>query len=160
MPLTINGSAAEPPDDARVSLLDFLREHRGLHGTKKGCDQGACGACTVLIDGERVLSCLTLAVACDGRAVTTIEGLDHRLQQAFIEHDGLQCGYCTPGFIMAGAYLLEQNPNPTEDEIRRGLEGNLCRCTGYVNIVKAMQAAARVTSGSQQPQPASSPTGG
>jgi carbon-monoxide dehydrogenase small subunit len=158
--LTINGSAAEPPDDARVSLLDFLREHRGLHGTKKGCDQGACGACTVLIDGERVLSCLTLAVACDGRAVTTIEGLDHRLQQAFIEHDGLQCGYCTPGFIMAGAYLLEQNPNPTEDEIRRGLEGNLCRCTGYVNIVKAMQAAARVTSGSQQPQPASSPTGG
>ena len=146
MPMIINGREAPVPADARVSLLDFVREHLELYGTKKGCNQGACGACTVLVDGERVLSCLALAVQYEGREVTTIEGLGsggtlHPLQQAFHSEHALQCGYCTPGMIMAAADLLRENPNPSDQEIREGLEGNLCRCTGYENIVRAVQRA-------------------
>ena len=146
--ICVNGTEISPPDDARVSLLDLLREHLHLTGTKKGCDQGACGACTVLLDGDRVLSCLTLAAQAEGRDVRTIEGLSgesddlHPLQRAFVEHDGLQCGYCTPGFIMTATAMLNHTPNPTEEEIREGLNGNLCRCTGYVGIVESIQSAA------------------
>jgi aerobic carbon-monoxide dehydrogenase small subunit len=164
--VTINGVQREDEVEPRLLLVHYLRDVVGLTGTHVGCDTSQCGACTVHLDGNAVKSCTLFAVQLDGQRITTIEGLAkpdgtlHPLQQAFWDEHGLQCGYCTPGFIMAGAYLLEQNPNPTEEEIRKGLEGNLCRCTGYVNIVKAVQAAARVTSGSQQPQPASSPTGG
>ena len=126
----------------------FLREHLGLKGTNVGCDTTSCGACTVLLDGESVKSCTVLAVQAEGGEVTTIEGLAgdgalHPVQQAFHENHGLQCGYCTPGFVMASVSLLKENPNPSEEEIRLGLEGNLCRCTGYHNILKAVQAAAR-----------------
>jgi len=164
--VTINGVQREDEVEPRLLLVHYLRDVVGLTGTHVGCDTSQCGACTVHLDGNAVKSCTLFAVQLDGQRITTIEGLAepdgtlHPLQQAFWDEHGLQCGYCTPGFIMAGVYLLEQNPNPTEEEIRKGLEGNLCRCTGYVNIVKAMQAAARVTSGSQQAQPASSPTGG
>ena len=164
--VTINGVQREDEVEPRLLLVHYLRDVVGLTGTHVGCDTSQCGACTVHLDGNAVKSCTLFAVQLDGQRITTIEGLAkpdgtlHPLQQAFWDEHGLQCGYCTPGFIMAAAYLLEQNPNPTEEEIRKGLEGNLCRCTGYVNIVKAVQAAARVTSGSQQPQPASSPTGG
>ena len=146
--LTINGQSYSLSLEGRVTLLDALREHLGLTGTKKGCDQGQCGACTVFVDGERVLACLTLAAQAEGRAVTTIEGLAapdgtlHPMQQAFHEHHGLQCGFCTPGMVMAAVSLLEDVPHPTEREVRVGLEGNLCRCTGYHNIVKAVLAAA------------------
>jgi len=164
--VTINGVQREDEVEPRLLLVHYLRDVVGLTGTHVGCDTSQCGACTVHLDGNAVKSCTLFAVQLDGQRLTTIEGLAkpdgtlHPLQQAFWDEHGLQCGYCTPGFIMAGVYLLEQNPNPTEEEIRKGLEGNLCRCTGYVNIVKAVQAAARVTSGSQQAQPASSPTGG
>jgi carbon-monoxide dehydrogenase small subunit len=128
-------------------LVHYLRENLGLTGTHIGCDTSQCGACTVHLDGQAVKSCTILAVQADGGSVTTIEGIStgqemHPLQAAFREHHGLQCGYCTPGMIMAAASLLEKNPNPTEEEIRHGLEGNVCRCTGYHNIVKAVQAAA------------------
>jgi carbon-monoxide dehydrogenase small subunit len=128
-------------------LVHYLRDVLGLTGAHVGCDTTNCGACTVLVDGEGVKSCTVLAVQADGAEVTTIEGLGqngtlHPLQEAFSEHHGLQCGYCTPGMIMAATDLLERNPNPTEEEVRRGLEGNLCRCTGYHNIVKAVMAAA------------------
>ena len=126
----------------------FLREQLGLKGTNVGCDTSSCGACTVLVDGESVKSCNQLAVQADGCEVTTIEGLAsgdelHPVQQAFHEQHALQCGYCTPGFVMASVSLLAENPNPSEEEIREALEGNLCRCTGYHNIVEAVQAAAR-----------------
>jgi carbon-monoxide dehydrogenase small subunit len=145
--LTVNGTRRELEVEPRQLLVYALREQIGLTGTNVGCDTTSCGACTVHLDGESVKSCTVLAVQADGREVTTIEGLSrngelHPLQRAFREHHALQCGYCTPGMIMAAASLLEDNPSPSEDEIRHGLEGNLCRCTGYHNIVEAVQAAA------------------
>ncbi len=146
--LTVNGERREADVEPRQLLVYFLREQLGLTGTNVGCDTSSCGACTVLLDGESVKSCTVLAVQADGSEVTTIEGLAkdgklHPVQQAFHEQHGLQCGYCTPGFVMATVSLLEENPSPSEDEIRRALEGNLCRCTGYHNIVRAVEAAAR-----------------
>ena len=148
MQFFINGKTVDADFDLRTSLLDLLRDHLDLPGSKKGCNQGACGACTVLVDGERILSCLALAVQYQGRSITTIEGLAkdgnlHPVQQAFWEHHGLQCGFCTPGMIMATTQLLQRNPDPTEEEIRHGIEGNLCRCTGYQHIVQAVQCAAK-----------------
>jgi xanthine dehydrogenase YagT iron-sulfur-binding subunit len=159
MLITINGSAAQLPNDHRVSLLDFLREHLDLNGTKKGCNQGACGACTVLVDGERILSCLALAVQYEGRSITTIEGFTsdgalHPLQRAFIEHDGFQCGYCTPGQICSAVGMVEEMKRGvpshvtgdlstkaielTHDELRERMSGNLCRCGAYNGIVDAI----------------------
>jgi carbon-monoxide dehydrogenase small subunit len=143
----VNGETRESDVEPRLLLVHYLRDVLGLTGAHVGCDTTNCGACTVLLDGEAVKSCTVLAVQADSAEVTTIEGLGqngtlHPLQEAFWEHHGLQCGYCTPGMIMAAADLLERNPNPTEEEVRRGLEGNLCRCTGYHNIVKAVMAAA------------------
>jgi carbon-monoxide dehydrogenase small subunit len=146
--LTVNGSRAEAEVEPRQLLVYFLRDELGLKGTGVGCDTSSCGACTVLLDGESVKSCTVFAVQADGSEVTTIEGLGsgdelHPVQQAFHEQHALQCGYCTPGFVMATVSLLNESPSPSEDEIRRALEGNLCRCTGYHNIVRAVQAAAR-----------------
>ena len=146
--LTVNGQRHEADVEPRQLLVYFLRETLGLTGTSAGCDTSSCGACTVLVDGESVKSCTVLAVQADGSDVTTIEGLAtkdelHPVQQAFHEQHALQCGYCTPGFVMATVSLLQENPSPSEDEIRRALEGNLCRCTGYHNIVRAVEAAAR-----------------
>lgn len=145
--IEVNGTRFEREVEARTLLVHFLREEIGLTGTNVGCETSLCGACTVLIDGECVKSCTQLALQADGRSVTTIEGMAngeelHPLQEAFWEKHGLQCGYCTPGMIMAAASLLESNPNPSESEIREGLKGNLCRCTGYHNIIKAVQYAA------------------
>jgi aerobic carbon-monoxide dehydrogenase small subunit len=152
--LTVNGRSYTRTVEPRDLLVYFLREDLGLTGTHVGCDTSQCGACTVLLDGRAVKSCTMLAVQADGREITTIEGLAqdgqlHPLQEAFWEEHGLQCGFCTPGFIMTAASLLTENPKPTEDEIRRGLEGNLCRCTGYTNIVKAVQRASRATPAGQ-----------
>jgi aerobic carbon-monoxide dehydrogenase small subunit len=146
--ITVNGTAHDSEVEPRQLLVYFLREQLGLKGTHVGCDTSSCGACTVHLDGESVKSCTVLAVQADGCEVTTIEGLAngdalHPMQQAFHEQHGLQCGYCTPGFVMAAVSLLRENPSPTEQEIRNGLEGNLCRCTGYDNIVRAVQAAAK-----------------
>ena len=162
MSIIVNGSVAGLPDDPRVSLLDYLREHLHLHGTKKGCDQGACGACTVLVDGTRILSCLALAVQYEGRSVTTIEGLGadgalHPLQRAFIEHDGFQCGYCTPGQICSAIGMAEEArrgvPSSVtrdlaaettvldRDELRERMSGNLCRCGAHNGIVAAIADA-------------------
>jgi carbon-monoxide dehydrogenase small subunit len=144
--LTVNGARTELDVEPRQLLVYALREQLGLTGTNVGCDTSTCGSCTVHLDGESVKSCTVLAVQADGRNVRTIEGLAadelHPMQRAFTEQHALQCGYCTPGMIMAAVSLLEDNPAPSEDEIRHGLEGNLCRCTGYHNIVKAVQAAA------------------
>ena len=144
--LTVNGTRTELDVEPRQLLVHALREQLGLTGTNVGCDTSTCGSCTVHLDGEAVKSCTVLAVQADGRNMTTIEGLGagglHPVQRAFMENHALQCGYCTPGMIMAAASLLHDIPNPTEEEIRHGLEGNLCRCTGYHNIVKAVQAAA------------------
>jgi aerobic carbon-monoxide dehydrogenase small subunit len=145
--VTVNGTRQEAEVEPRTLLVYFLREDLGLTGTNVGCDTSSCGACTVLLDGESVKSCTMLAVQADGRDVTTIEGLArdgelHPVQRAFHEHHGLQCGYCTPGMIMAAVGLLREKPEPTEEEVRDGLEGNLCRCTGYQNIAKAVGAAA------------------
>jgi carbon-monoxide dehydrogenase small subunit len=145
--LTVNGVRQEDEVEPRTLLVYFLREILGLTGTNVGCDTSSCGACTVLVDGESVKSCTMLAVQADGAEVTTIEGLAdngtlHPLQQAFHEQHGLQCGYCTPGMIMAAVSLLEEHPDPSEEEIRAALEGNLCRCTGYQNIVAAVRQAA------------------
>jgi xanthine dehydrogenase YagT iron-sulfur-binding subunit len=142
--LTVNGETRVLALEPRVSLLDALREHLLLTGTKKGCDQGTCGACTVWVDGRRVLACLTLAVACEGRAVTTIEGLAadgelHPMQQAFIEHDAFQCGYCTPGQIMSAVKLLEEGNASTDEAIAEFMSGNLCRCAAYPNIRAAIR---------------------
>ena len=147
--ITVNGEARGAEVEPRTLLVHFLREHLNLTGTHVGCDTSNCGACTVWLDGDAVKSCTVLAVQADGGEVTTIEGISadgqlHPMQRAFHEQHGLQCGYCTPGMVMAAVKLLEANPNPTEDEIRTGLEGNLCRCTGYQNIVGAVQAAAAV----------------
>jgi aerobic carbon-monoxide dehydrogenase small subunit len=145
--LTVNGSRHEADVEPRRLLAYFLRDELGLKGTNVGCDTSSCGSCTVLIDGESVKSCTVLVVQADGCEVTTIEGLAsdgelHPIQRAFHEQHALQCGFCTPGFVLAVASLLNENPNPSEEEIRLGLEGNLCRCTGYQNIVRAVQAAA------------------
>jgi aerobic carbon-monoxide dehydrogenase small subunit len=145
--ITVNGARREAEVEPRQLLVYFLREGLGLTGTTVGCDTSSCGACTVLIDGESVKSCTVLAVQADGSEVTTIEGLAdngafHPVQAAFHEHHGLQCGYCTPGMVLATVSLLEKTPDPSEEEIRHALEGNLCRCTGYQNIVKAVRAAA------------------
>ena len=146
--LTINGRPREDAVADRDLLLDYLRDTLGLTGTKQGCDGGECGACTVLIDGEPRLACITLAATCEGALVETIESLAasgrmNRLQQAFHEKLGTQCGFCTPGMIMAAEALLRRNSHPTDSEIREALSGNLCRCTGYVKIVESVRAAAR-----------------
>ena len=145
--MTVNGVSATHDVEPRLLLVHYLREVVGLTGTKIGCDTTSCGACTVLVDGESVKSCTMFAVQADGAGVTTIEGLAdngelHTVQKAFHENHGLQCGYCTAGMVLAAVSLLQENPNPTETEVREGLEGNLCRCTGYHNIVKSVLAAA------------------
>ncbi len=145
--ITVNGEEREHQIEPRLLLVHFLRDTLGLTGTHVGCDTSNCGACTVHVDGQSVKSCTVLAVQADGADVRTIEGMAsngtlHPLQQAFWDKHGLQCGYCTPGMIMAAADLLQRNPNPSDEEIRHGLEGNLCRCTGYQNIVAAVRQAA------------------
>ena len=146
--VNVNGCTRESDVEARTLLVNYLRDELGLTGTKIGCDTSQCGACTVHMDGKALKSCTSLAVQADGCDVTTIEGLAqngdlHPMQQSFWDNHGLQCGFCTPGMIMATTALLADNPNPDEDEIRHGLEGNLCRCTGYHNIVKAVAAVAQ-----------------
>ncbi|MGV9797600.1 (2Fe-2S)-binding protein [Mycobacterium sp. NPDC003449] len=146
--MTINGQEREVTVDNRTSLLDMLRERAGLPGTKKGCDQGACGACTILVEGQRVVSCLTLAVMHDGADITTIEGLErngrlHPLQQAFIDEDAFQCGYCTPGQIMSGVGCIREGHTGSPAEIREWMSGNICRCGAYTNIVTAVATAAK-----------------
>jgi len=146
--ISINGQSQQHDVEARTLLVQFLRENANLTGTKVGCDTSSCGACTVLVDGESVKSCTMFAAQADGASVTTIEGLMtdgkfHRVQQAFQDEHGLQCGFCTAGMVMAAVSLLEEIPDPTESDVRFGLEGNLCRCTGYHNIVKAVMTAAR-----------------
>ncbi|UCC63749.1 MAG: (2Fe-2S)-binding protein [Anaerolineae bacterium] len=145
--VTVNGSQEYLVVPSNMTLLQMLREKMALTGTKNGCEAGECGACTVLVDGEPLNSCMTLAVEVDGRAVTTVEGLAHEdrlslLQEAFVEHNAVQCGFCTPGVLVSAHALLERNPHPTEEEIRAALVGNLCRCTGYLRIVQAVQTAA------------------
>ncbi len=148
--ITVNGAPRTAEVEPRMLLVHLLREHLNLTGTHVGCDTSNCGACTVWLDGDAVKSCTVLAVQADGREVTTIEGISrngdlHPMQRAFHEHHALQCGYCTPGMVMTAIKLLEENPEPSDEEIRRGLEGNLCRCTGYENIVAAVRAASEVT---------------
>ena len=150
--VTVNGQLHAGDVEPRQLLVHFLRESLGLTGTHVGCDTSNCGACTVHLDGDAVKSCTVLAAQADGAEVTTIEGMGaegelHPMQEAFWEHHGLQCGYCTPGMIMASADLLARNPDPSEAEVREALAGNLCRCTGYHNIVKAVLSAAKATSG-------------
>ena len=145
--LTLNGADREAVVEARLLLVHFIREDLGLTGTHIGCDTSHCGACTVLLDGRPVKSCTMFAVQANGREIRTVEGLAeagklHPIQEAFTEEHGLQCGFCTPGMMMTGVAFLENNPDPSEAEIRRAISGNLCRCTGYVNIVKAYQSAA------------------
>ncbi|SRR6266542_2563622 len=148
--ITVNGVLREADVDPRTLLVDFIRDHLGLTGTKIACDTSQCGSCTIHLDGKAVKSCTVLAVQADGTTVTTIEGLAsngalHAVQEAFHEKHGLQCGFCTPGMIMAAVDLLARSSEPTDEEIRHGLEGNLCRCTGYENIVRAVHEAAEVT---------------
>ena len=150
--LTINGQAYDISTVSNETLLDFLRYRLGLVGTKSGCETGDCGACTVIVDGKAVNSCLVLAVESNGASITTIEGISsngqlHPLQQTFIDYGGVQCGFCTPGMIMAAKSLLDEDPNPTEDDVRFALAGNLCRCTGYVSILKAVAAAGKTLRG-------------
>ena len=145
--VTINGEVKEADVEPRLLLVHFIREDLELTGTHIGCDTTSCGACTVLLDGTPVKSCTLLAVQVDGREIKTVEGLAangdlHPIQEGFMEKHGIQCGFCTPGMMMCASALLENNPNPTEEEIRWGISGNLCRCTGYMNIVKAVQYAA------------------
>ena len=146
--VTVNGAVEEREVEARRLLVHFIRDDLGLTGTHIGCDTGNCGACTVLLDGAAVKSCMLLADQADGAAIETVESLSadgelHPLQQAFSDHHALQCGYCTPGMLMSAKHLLDHNAEPTENEIRRAIQGNICRCTGYVNIVEAVAAAAR-----------------
>ena len=147
---SINGHPVEVACPPERILLDLLRDDLGLTGTKRGCDLGTCGCCTVLVDGRPTLSCLTLAAMAEGRAVTTIEGVAppgrlHPVQKAFVEHGATQCGFCTPGFVLTAVALLQERPHPTREEIARAVSGNLCRCTGYVKILEAIQAAAEET---------------
>ncbi|MCL5264252.1 MAG: (2Fe-2S)-binding protein [Chloroflexi bacterium] len=151
----VNGEDYEAYIPARRTLLDFLRDDLGLRGTKKGCDEGDCGSCVVLLDGTPVNSCMVLAVEVNGREVTTIEGLAkgdelHLVQRAFVEQGAIQCGYCTPGMVLAGKALLDVNPHPTTTEIKEAISGHLCRCTGYGAIVEAIQAAAESMDGGQR----------
>ncbi|MEY3389616.1 MAG: hypothetical protein RLZ74_1222 [Actinomycetota bacterium] len=146
--VTVNGVPHAEDVEPRTLLVHFIREHLQLTGTNVGCDTSSCGACTVHLDGEAVKSCTILAVQADGASVTTIEGIGtngemHPMQRAFMENHGLQCGFCTPGMVMAAISLLKENPQPSEEDVRIGLEGNLCRCTGYHNIVKSVLAAAK-----------------
>jgi xanthine dehydrogenase YagT iron-sulfur-binding subunit len=152
--LVVNGVVRSVELEPRVSLLDALREHLELTGSKKGCDQGTCGACTVWVDGRRVLSCLTLAVTCEGREVTTIEGIGvdgepHPMQRAFVEHDAFQCGYCTPGQICSALGLIREGRARTPDDIRELMSGNLCRCGAYPNILAAIESAMKTLDGVQ-----------
>jgi len=146
--LKVNGEIYEVAVEPRKTLLDVIRDDLGLTGTKKGCDQGECGSCTVIFNGKTVNSCLVLAVEAEGKDVLTIEGLAkgtklHPIQEAFINHGAIQCGFCTPGMIMSAKVLLDKNPNPTEKEVRDAIGGNLCRCTGYVKTVEAILAATK-----------------
>ena len=164
--IKVNGVERSADVEPRVLLVDFLRSNLRLTGTHIGCDTSSCGACTVLIDGEPVKSCTQLAVQVNGRSITTVEGLAAGaamtpIQAGFHEEHGLQCGFCTPGMMMVGTALLEANPNPTEEEIRWAISGNICRCTGYMNIVKAIQhAAAAKRAAAAAPQPEAVPAGG
>ena len=153
--LTINGQAVEADIEPRLLLVHFIREVAGLTGTHIGCDTTSCGACTVLVDGVPAKSCTLLAVQADGAAVATVEGLEqggvlHPVQEGFFQEHGLQCGFCTPGMMMTATALLARTPNPSEAEIRKAISGNLCRCTGYVNIVKSIQYAARKMQGAEE----------
>ena len=150
--LEINGETFELAIAPTAYLIDVIRETAGLTGTKKGCGIGDCGACTVLLDGKPALSCLTLAMSCTGKAITTIEGLSkgtelHPVQRAFIDKGAVQCGFCTPGMVLSAKALLDENPQPSQDEIKTSLAGNLCRCTGYVKIVEAVEHAGQLLSG-------------
>lgn len=158
MQITVNVNGTERTADVepRMLLVHLIRETFGLTGTHIGCDTTSCGACTVLLDGVPVKSCTLFGVQADGRSITTVEGLAsdgelHPIQAAFKEHHGLQCGYCTPGMMLVGAALIQENPAPTEEEVRFAISGNICRCTGYMNIVKAIQAAAAARSGASEP---------
>ncbi len=144
--VTVNGAGVTADVEPRMLLVDFVRSTAGLTGTHIGCDTTSCGACTVLVDGTPMKSCTMFAVQANGKALTTVEGLKangqlHAIQEAFKEHHGLQCGFCTPGMMLVGSALLEDNPRPSDDEVRWAISGNICRCTGYMNIVKAIQAA-------------------
>ena len=146
--IQINGDSHSLEVDSRWTLLRVLRDVIGLTGAKRGCDLGECGACTVLLDGDPINSCMTLAATCDGKRVTTVEGLGtseslHPIQSAFLDNDGGQCGYCTPGFVMSATALLESNPNPSDDEIRQALAGNICRCNAYGRIIESVRSAAK-----------------
>lgn len=150
----VNGDVYSGMAEPRTLLVYFLRDVLNLTGTHVGCDTGHCGACTVIMDGKTVKSCMVLAVQAEGASILTVEGLAkgenlHPIQEAFWENHGLQCGYCTPGMLMSALFLLQRNPNPTDEEIRRGIDGNLCRCTGYVNIVKSVKAAAKKMKGAE-----------
>ncbi|MDP9365996.1 MAG: (2Fe-2S)-binding protein [Chloroflexota bacterium] len=156
--VTVNGSQRQDEVEPRTLLVNYLRNGLGLTGAHVGCETGQCGACTVLLDGQAVKSCTLLAVQADGAEVTTVEGLAprgtlHPVQQAFWEEHGLQCGYCTPGMVLSAVALLREDPNPDEPAIRHALEGNLCRCTGYQNIVRSVQAAADKIAAGAQPEP-------
>jgi len=163
--MKVNGAVRSGDIEARVLLVDFLRTNLALTGTHIGCDTTSCGACTVLLDGEPVKSCTLLAVQVDGRSITTVEGLASGaamspVQVGFHEEHGLQCGFCTPGMMLVGTALLERNPDPTEDEIRWAISGNICRCTGYMNIVKAIQHAAKAQAVAQAKAPAAAGVAG
>jgi len=149
--VTVNGEAYQRAVKPNMTLLDFIRDELGLTGTKKGCETGDCGACTVILDGQVVSSCMMLAMEADGKSILTIEGLVekgklHPLQKAFVEYGAIQCGYCTPGMILSAKALLDRNPSPTEQEIREAIAGNLCRCTGYAKIIEAIQSIVNLPS--------------
>jgi aerobic carbon-monoxide dehydrogenase small subunit len=150
--MTVNGEQRSGEAEPRMTLADFVRDELGLTGTHLGCEHGVCGACTILLDGSSVRSCLLFAVQAEGAELTTVEGLArgdelHPLQEGFWAEHGLQCGFCTPGFLMTAVELLRENPDPSEEEVRVAISGNLCRCTGYVNIIKAIRSAAAATAG-------------
>jgi carbon-monoxide dehydrogenase small subunit len=152
--LKVNGETYQTLIEPHRTLLEVLRENLGMTGSKEMCNKGDCGGCTVIMDGKPVLSCLALAIEAEGKEIVTIEGLSdgfelHPIQQAFVDHGAIQCGYCTPGFIMSAKALLDRNPNPTEDEIKEGISNNICRCTGYVQIIDAIDAAAGAEGGTK-----------